>query len=122
MQDMGLVLSAGSDASCTDPDPIQWIYKACNHSVPEQSLTVYEALRMCTYNGYCQSFDEKERGSLEIGKVADMVVLSESPYALPVDQLDRLKVEQLLLAGQPYQKLNGGAVKHILRGMRTKSV
>lgn len=122
MQDMGLVLSAGSDASCTDPDPIQWIYKACNHNVPEQSLTVYEALRMCTYNGYCQSFDEKERGSLEIGKAADMVVLSESPYALPVDQLDRLKVEQLLLAGQPYQKLNGGTVKHILRGMRTKSV
>ena len=34
----------------------------------------------------------------------------------------RLKVEQLFLAGQPYQELNGGAVKHILRGIRTKSV
>lgn len=117
MQDMGLVLSAGSDASCTDPDPIQWIYKACNHSVPEQALSVYEALRMCTYNGYYQSFDEKERGSLETGKVADMAVLSENPYAVPVEQLDRLKVEQLFLGGQPYRKLAGGPVRQILRGM-----
>lgn len=121
MQDMGLVLSAGSDASCTDPDPIQWIYKACNHSVPEQSLSVYEALRMCTYNGYYQSFDEKERGSLEAGKIADMAVLSEDPYETPVEQLDRLKVEQLYLGGQPYKKLSGGPVRQILRGMTSRS-
>lgn len=120
MWDMGLVLSAGSDASCTDPDPIQWIFKACNHSVPEQSLSVCEALRMCTYNGYYQSFDEKERGSLEVGKIADMTVLSESPYRVPVEQLDRLKVEQLYLNGQPARKLAGSPVKHILRGMTAK--
>ena len=65
-------MSAGSDAPCTDPDPISWIYKACNHSVPEQSLSVYEALRLCTYNGAWTTFDEKERGSLEVGKNADM--------------------------------------------------
>jgi len=120
MQDLGLVLSAGSDASCTDPDPIQWIHKACNHSVPEQSLSVYEALRMCTYNGYYQSFDEEERGSLEAGKVADMVILSENPYEVPVEQLDRLKVEQLYLNGQPYRKVGSGPVKQIFRGMSSK--
>ena len=59
--DHRILLSAGSDAPCTEPDPIQWIYRACNHSVPEQSLSVYEALRMCTYGGYYTSFDEKER-------------------------------------------------------------
>lgn len=49
-------------------------------SVPEQSLTVREALRICTYNGAWVTFDEKDRGSLEIGKMADMVILSQNPY------------------------------------------
>ena len=38
-------------------------------------MTVREALRMSTYNGYWTTFDEKERGSLEAGKIADMVIL-----------------------------------------------
>ena len=120
MWDMGLRLSAGSDGPCTDPDPIQWIYKACNHSVPGQSLTVAEALRMCTYNGYYQSFDEAEGGSLEVGKRADMVVLSENPLALPVSELNRLRVEQLLLGGQPYRPVRRGAAAHLLKGMSAR--
>ena len=114
--DRKIVLCAGSDGPCTDPDPIQWIYKACNHSEENQSLSVYEALRMCTYNGYYATFDEKERGSLEPGKVADMVILSENPYALDKKDLDKLYVEQLLLGGRPYQKLSQHPVKHILNG------
>lgn len=122
MWDMGITLDAGSDGPCTDPDPIQWIYKACNHSVKEQSLTVQEALKMCTYNGYYQSFDEKERGSLEAGKVADMVILSENPYAVPTEELNRLKVEQLFLQGEPYRKVGNGPIKHILKGIRGKKL
>ncbi len=117
LHDMGIVMSAGSDGPCTDPDPIQWIYKACNHSNKEQALSVSEALRMCTYNGYYQSFDEKERGSLEAGKTADMVLLSEDPFSVPVAELDRLKVEQLFVQGKPYQKVSGTPVKHILNGV-----
>lgn len=119
--DNGIVMGAGSDGPCTSPDPIMWIYKACNHSVPEQSVSVYEALRMCTYNGYYLTFDEKERGSLEKGKIADMTVLSENPYAVPVKELDRLKVEQLYLQGNKYRSETGkGAVAHILKGMKNK--
>ena len=112
-----LTICAGSDGPCTDPDPIQWIYKACNHSEREQSLSVYEALRMCTYNGYYASFDEKERGTLEKGKIEDMVILSENQYSVDVKELDKLKVEQLILAGNPYKKLSQGPVKHILKGV-----
>lgn len=118
--DRGIVISAGSDAPCTDPDPIRWIYKACNHSVPEQSLSVFEALRMCTYNGYYASFDEAERGSLEKGKIADMVILSENPYAIDKTRLGELKVEQLLLSGEPYKKVAGSPITHVLRGMLKK--
>ena len=94
-------LSAGSDGPCTDPDPIQWMYKACNHSNPAQALTVREALKMCTYNGYYTSFDDAERGSLEKGKIADMVILSENPYQMEKSRLHELKAEELLLMGKP---------------------
>ena len=117
IKDMGIMMSSGSDGPCTDPDPIQWIYKACNHSESEQSLSVAEALRMCTYNGYYQSFDEKERGSLEAGKIADMAILSENPFDVPTPELCRLKVEQLFLKGEPYEKVGGGPVGHILNGI-----
>ena len=80
MWNKGLILSAGSDAPCTAPNPIAWIHKACNHSNPSQSLTLDQALRMCTYNGAWATFDEKLRGSLEAGKLADMVLLSANPY------------------------------------------
>lgn len=58
----GILLSGGSDAPCTTPDPILGIYNACNHPVPEESLTVREALKLFTINGYRASFDEEEGG------------------------------------------------------------
>lgn len=116
--DRGLVIAAGSDGPCTDPDPIQWIHRACNHSVPEQSLTVAEALKMCTYNGHYLTFDEKERGSLEKGKAADMVILSENPLKMERERLRELNVEQLILRGCPYEKVKQGAVAQVLRGIK----
>lgn len=98
----GIVMSGGSDAPCTLPNPIAGIHAACNHYVPEQSLRVEDALRLFTYNAAWGSFDERERGSLEAGKVADMVVLSASPLAVERTRLRELRVEELLLAGEPY--------------------
>ncbi|MBQ5707819.1 MAG: amidohydrolase family protein, partial [Peptococcaceae bacterium] len=115
-----ILLCAGSDGPCTDPDPIQWMHKACNHSVANQALTIQQALRMCTYNGYYATFDEEERGSLEVGKIADMVVLSGNPYQMPTDSLNTLQVQQLLLGGKPYRPLKKGAIGHIVRGMLSK--
>lgn len=115
--DAGIVISAGSDAPCTDPDPILWIQRACNHSVPEQSLTVREALRMCTYNGAWTTFDESERGSLEAGKVADMCVLSENPYETAPAELGGLRVEGLILGGKPYEEQRQGFLSAVLKGV-----
>ena len=99
----GCVVSFGSDAPCTDPDPIVWLHKAVNHSNPAEAVTVQQALRMCTYNGYYTTFDEKERGSLEEGKIADMVILSGNPYTTDADKLRDLKVEKLILGGEDYK-------------------
>ena len=115
--DKDIVISAGSDAPCTDPDPILWMQRACNHSVPEQSLTPQEALRMCTYNGAWTTFDEKERGSLEVGKMADMAILSGNPYEIPVSELGSLSVEGLILAGKPYEQQKQGFLAAVVKGM-----
>ena len=119
--DAGIVVSAGSDAPCTDPDPILWMQRACNHSNPEQSLTIREALRMCTYNGAWTCFDEKERGSLEAGKTADMVILSENPYDMRPEELGRLRVESLLLGGVPYTAQRQGFLAAVFKGMLSHS-
>ncbi|MDD6194941.1 MAG: amidohydrolase family protein [Lachnospiraceae bacterium] len=116
----GIVVSAGSDAPCTDPDPMLWIHNAVNHPVEGQSISVYEALRMCTYNGYYATFDEKERGSLEVGKIADMVILSENPYGVAKEKLRTIETEQLFLAGKPYQKQTKSVPGLIFSGMLSK--
>ena len=120
MTDMGLVLAGGSDAPCTVPDPMVGIHAACNHYVPEQSLTVQEALNLYTRNAAFLSFDEKERGSLEPGKVADMVVLSRNPLSVRPADIGSIKVETLLLGGLPYRKGQGSA-SVILRGLASGS-
>ena len=109
MTDMGIVLSGGSDAPCTVPDPIDGIWAACNHYVPGQSLTIQESLNLYTRNAARIAFDEKERGSLEAGKVADMVILNANPLALKPEALRSLKVEKLLLSGKPYIAGQGSA-------------
>ena len=119
--DAGIKISAGSDAPCTDPDPILWMQRACNHSVSEQSLTPKEALRMCTYNGAWTTFDENEIGSLEIGKRANMAVLSDNPYTIGAKNLSSLKIQELILEGKPYHKQRQNALAAVLRGMTRKA-
>ena len=109
MVDMGIELSGGSDAPCTAPDPIDGIWAACNHYVPGQSLSIQESLNLYTRNAARGSFDERERGSLEPGKLADMVILNRNPLALAAADLRSLKVERLLLEGKPYVAGQGRA-------------
>ena len=113
----GCLVSFGSDDPCTSPDPVLWLYKAVNHSNPHQAVSVRQALRMATYNGYRASFDEKERGSLEQGKIADMVILSGNPYELPPERLKELRVEKLILAGEEYRPQSRSVPGLVLRGM-----
>jgi len=103
--DAGIHLSGGSDAPVTHPDPIEGIYGACNHPYdPNQSVSILEALRMYTYEVAWTSFDENERGSLEEGKVADLVILNQDPLVLDPADLLSLKVENLYLSGIEYQR------------------
>ncbi len=120
-RDNGIVVSFGSDAPCTSPDPVAWMDKAVNHANTDEAVTIQDALRMCTYNGCYTTFDEQERGSLETGKIADMVVLSANPYEIPKEEIGSLKVEKLILAGQDYKSAKRSVGAAVIDGLTDSS-
>ncbi len=118
--DNDIIVSFGSDAPCTSPDPIMWIHKAVNHSNPQERIAVQQALRMATINGAYAAFDDKERGSLEAGKIADMVILSDNPYTVPAEAIKDIKVEELILNGRRYESARTSLLDSIWRGVTSE--
>ena len=117
----GISVSFGSDAPCTTPDPILWMDKAVNNPNPSEAVTVQDALRMCTINGCRTTFDDRDRGSLEEGKIADMVILSADPYTFPKNEIGLLKAEKLILAGRDYESAKRPVLKAVLDGLTNGS-
>jgi predicted amidohydrolase YtcJ len=67
----------------------------------EQRLTREQALRLYTVNNAFLMFEEKEKGSLEPGKLADFVVIEKDLLTCPVEEVKDLEVEQTFLGGKP---------------------
>ena len=65
-----------------------------------QQITRLDALRMYTIGGAFHSFDEDQLGSLEEGKLADLVVLSDDPLSVSNDKLKRLRSSLTLQGGR----------------------
>ncbi|MCG8685281.1 MAG: amidohydrolase [Desulfobacterales bacterium] len=107
MLDMGVHISGGSDAPVTLPDPAYGIWCACNHNQKAQSISVAEALKMYTLEPAWATFDDDQRGTLEPGKIADMVILDQNPFDMDKKDLYKLKTEQLILKGRPYKGRQG---------------
>lgn len=103
----GATLCASSDAPITPPDwlvgmagMMTRVSKASGKvSGPEQCVDFATALRAYTINAARQSFADTWRGSLEPGKVADLVVLDRDPRAQEPDRLPEVRVDLTLLDG-----------------------
>jgi predicted amidohydrolase YtcJ len=79
----GATLIFGSDAPIEEPDPLLGLRAAVHRANWEdktQTISPYQALLAYTWNAAYASGEEKERGSLEPGKLADFVVFSDDPY------------------------------------------
>ena len=63
------------------------------------------------------SFDVQARGSLEVGKFADMVILSGNPYETETSKLDTIRVEWVLLQGGSYQKIGQNPVGQVFKSI-----
>jgi predicted amidohydrolase YtcJ len=66
----------------------------------EEAVSIQEALRMYTANGPYLTFEEKTKGTLEKGKLADMIVLDKDPLTIPAEQLLNVKVDVTVINGK----------------------
>jgi predicted amidohydrolase YtcJ len=67
---------------------------------PNQKVTVDEALRICTLNGAHASFEEKLKGSITAGKLADFVLLAEDPHTVAPNRLKDIRIVQTVVGGK----------------------
>lgn len=110
MRDMGIKTSGGSDAPVESFNILENVYFAVTRKnmkgqpeggwLPEEKLTVDEAVRLFTIDSAYPSFDEKKRGSLEVGKYADMVVLDRNIYEIPPEEIKDAKVVCTIMDGR----------------------
>jgi len=71
-----------------------------NVIAPSQKISRQDALRAATINGAYLTFEEKEKGSLEVGKLADFVCLNADPMSVAEDDLKELKAEFTVVGGR----------------------
>jgi hypothetical protein len=67
---------------------------------PEQRLTRAQAIRLYTINNAFLTFEEREKGSLEKGKLADIIILKHDILTCPEDAVKDIEVAQTYLGGR----------------------
>mgnify|MGYP001228323929 CR=1 FL=1 len=108
--DTGAVLAFGSDSPVASLNPLFGIYAAVtrrtlddknpNGWIPEQKITVDEAVRGFTWGSAFAEFQEKVKGTLEIGKVADMIILSDDIFTIDPVKIGQAKVLTTIMNGR----------------------
>ena len=97
----GIPTVAGSDGPVEPIDPLLGIHAAVvREGLHEERITVEDALRFYTVNAAYASFEENVKGSIEAGKLADLVVLSKDPRAIPPDEIRDVGVEMTIVGGK----------------------
>lgn len=66
----------------------------------DERISILEALKIHTINGAYASFEEDKKGTLEVGKLADLVVLSENPIEVDPERIKDIKVEETIIGGK----------------------
>jgi predicted amidohydrolase YtcJ len=107
LMDSGAVVGNGTDTPVEDVDPIACFYSTVTRKLkdgtrfyPAQCLTREEALRTYTVNNAFAAFEEKEKGSLAPGKLADVTILSKDIMRIPEDEIPSAKVLYTIVGGK----------------------
>jgi predicted amidohydrolase YtcJ len=110
LTDLGVCIAAGSDIPVDAPDVFYGIYAVVTRQdasgepgggwLPEQKVTVEEAIKMYTINAARAAFEEDIKGTVTAGKLADMVVVDNNPFEVQPIDLKDIKVEQVILGGK----------------------
>jgi predicted amidohydrolase YtcJ len=104
--DRGIPVAFHSDLPVVPCNPLPAIYSAVTRKTlmgrdigPNQKVTVQEAVRAYTYAGAYASFEEKIKGSIEVGKLADLVVLSENILRVAPEKIKDMHVDLTMVDG-----------------------
>lgn len=102
-----MVYTIHADTPVVPMDPMRLIWAAVNRVStsgavigPAQRVSAIDALRATTINAAYQNFEEKERGSIEVGKWADLVLLSANPAAVDPSAIKDIRVLETVLEGK----------------------
>ena len=76
---------------------------------PEQRISPEEAIRVWTMGSAFSVFEEDIKGSIEAGKLADFVILSTDPTAVPVDEIKDIVVHTTVVGGRIVYERNQGS-------------
>lgn len=107
MLDAGLQITSGSDGPAYWPlDSLRDLGTCVARKTwtgttvgADQAISVDEAIRMFTINAAYNAFEEKIKGSIEVGKLADFAVLAESPHAVEPDRIKDIPVDMTICNG-----------------------
>ncbi len=107
--DAGVIIAFGSDAPVAPPTPLEGIYAAVTRQtldgvnpkgwVPNQKIRVEEALYAYTWAGAFASYSLDKKGTLEVGKLADFVVIDRDITKIPLEDIKDAKVKRTLVGG-----------------------
>lgn len=105
----GVILACGSDWTVAPLDPITGIYAAVIRRTldgknpegwfPEQKISLEDAIKGYTLNGAYAEFSEDFKGSVEKGKLADLVVLDQNLFEIPPEKIKETKVQMTIFNG-----------------------
>jgi predicted amidohydrolase YtcJ len=108
--DSGAVLAFGSDSPVASMNAVWGIYAAVtrrtlddknpNGWIPEQKITVDEAVRAFTWGSAYAEFQDSVKGTLEVGKLADLVILSDDIYTIDPVKIANVKVLTTVMNGR----------------------
>ena len=108
--DAGARVAFGSDWFVAPPTPLEGIYAAVTRRtlddrnpggwVPEQKISVEEAVRAYTQTAAYASFDETTRGSLKAGKLADLVMLDRNIFEIAPEEIRNVHVALTVVGGR----------------------
>jgi len=76
---------------------------------PEQKISPEEAIRVWTMGSAFSVFEEDIKGSIEAGKLADFVILSHDPTAVPIDTIKDIVVHTTVVGGRIVYESNRGS-------------
>lgn len=105
-KELGLCYNFHQDSPVTKPDMLHSVWCAVNRMTrrgrvigKEECIDVYDALKAVTIHAAYEYHEEHTKGSLEVGKKADMIILEQSPLEIPKENIKNIKVLETIKEG-----------------------